>query len=188
MGGKSGSRDREPAASEPVNRRVDGFVWLARHTRRRDIVAFVRGTKDVPPDWLSEDRVWPKVQRDRAIWKALHPDDGTSPSLREVSDALKARGVSHQMVANVRDVYQSLDGPKPPTKDTSRLKLRKLARKAVTREVIAQFDAGELTAVHVADLIGGGADHRNAVYWIGRMRELYAEQDAPNQKPARKRW
>jgi hypothetical protein len=74
------------AKNEQVDRRTDGFVWLSRHSRKADIVAFVRGSRDTPPDWLKTDRVWPKVHRDRAIWKAAHPPSGTPvPSLREIA-------------------------------------------------------------------------------------------------------
>lgn len=170
--------------NRPVTRRVDGFVWLSRHARRTEIVSFVRGTKDSPPDWLKVDRVWPKVRRDRAIWKAAHPDGNTEhvkyhqrkPSLREVAESCKELKVSYQTVANVLAVYDSPHGP-APRQDQERLKLRKFARKAITSEVIKQFDAGEITASQVAELIGNGADYRNAVYWVAKMREVYQKQE-----------
>ncbi len=162
----------ESKSEEPVSRRVDGFVWLARHSRKVEIVAFVRGTSDKPPDWLRSDRVWPKVERDRAIWKAAHANGDKLPSLRDVADSLQPRKVSHQMVANVLGIYSAPGGPKAP-KDTDRLKLRSLARKALTRKVVDDYYASRITAVEVAELIGGGADYRNAVYWLGRMRKSY---------------
>lgn len=162
--------------NRPVTRRVDGFVWLTRHARRTEIVSFVRGTKDNAPDWLKADRVWPKVRRDRAIWKAAHPADGTNPSLREVAEACKEFKVSYQTVANVLAVYDTPQGP-APREDQERLKLRKFARRAITRDVITQFDAGEITASQVAELIGNGADHRNAVYWLNKMRDSYQKQE-----------
>jgi len=149
---------------------------LTRHARRTEIVSFVRGTKDNAPDWLKSDRVWPKVRRDRSIWKAAHPEDGRKPSLREVAEACKELKVSYQTVANVLAVYGDPDGPEP-REDQERLKLRKFARKVITREVIARFDAGDITASQVAELIGNGADHRNAVYWINKMRESYQKQE-----------
>lgn len=169
-------------SSDPVSRRVDGFVWLTRHARRTEIVSYVRGARDVPPEWLREDRAWAKVQRDRAIWKAAHPASGPQPSLREVAEACAALKVSYETVRNVLAVYADANGPKP-RQDQERLKLRKFAKKAITRDVIDQFDRGELTAVDVAELIGNGADHRNAVYWLGRMRELYDKQDAGGATP-----
>lgn len=162
-----------------VTRRVDGFVWLARHARREEIVAYVTGGRDACPDWLKHDRVFVKVQRDRSVWKAAHAGEGGKrASLREISKAVTADGfgVSYEMVANILKVYA--DGGPERREDQDRLRLKVYARRAITREVVAQFDAQELTAAQVAELIGHGADYRNAAYWIERMREVYAAQDA----------
>lgn len=183
--GKSGKR------TSPVERRVDGFVWLARHARKADIVSFVRGAKDNPPDWLKADRSWPKVARDRAIWKAAHPDGKQTLSLREAADAVQGYAVSYQTVANVLAVYADASGPNRPD-DAKRLALKRFAKPIVTRELIEQFDRKEVTAVQVAEMIGNGADYRNALYWINRMRDVFAKQDAaseggPKAKKVRKR-
>lgn len=181
--------------NDQVDRRTDGFVWLSRHSRRADIVSFVRGTRDTPPDWLRADRVWPKVQRDRAIWKAAHPPGGAAaPSLREIAAQFKdskepeLNGITRGTVANVLNAYRQ-GGPTAKT-DKPRLKLRAHARRAITRDVLAQFDRGEITATDVAGLIGNGADHRNAVYWLAKMRQVFEKQDEgteTNRQPKRKR-
>ena len=174
-------RGATSAPAETITRRVDGFMWLAKHSRRPAIVAFVRGVKGTPPDWLAEDRVWPKVKRDRAVWRAAQLGSTAPVSLRGVAAALAKGGVevSYQTVANVLDVYSDPNGPAAPdAKKPPRLKLKSAARKAVTPEVVARFDAGELTAVRVAELIGAGADHRNALYWLCRMRLVYAKLGA----------
>jgi hypothetical protein len=161
-------------------RRLDGFVWLARHSRRRDIVAYVRGGRDAAPEWLKADRVFAKVKRDRAVWQAAHPADGRTPSLREVADAVAASGfkVSHQTVDNILTAYADLSGPKP-AQDVDRRRLKWVARRVITREVVAAFDAGQMTLADVAALIGHNADQRNAAYWVGRMRTKYQQTDAP---------
>lgn len=163
-----------------MSRRVDGFVWLARHARRDEIVSFVTGNRDAVPDWMKHDRALPKIQRDRAVWKAsFPPGGGKDVSLREAAAKVYASDgfeVSYQMVGNILEVYAA--GGPARREDQKRLKLKKHARRAITRAVLAQFDAQELTAVQVAELIGNGADYRNATYWLERMREVFAAEDA----------
>lgn len=162
-----------------MTRRVDGFVWLARHARREEIVAFVTGNRDAMPDWMLHDRALNEIKRDRAVWKSAQSDDGKAPSLRTIAQRTLADfkiEVSYQMVKNIVDVYAA--GGPPRREDQKRLKLKRHAHSAITRAVLAQFDAQELTAVQVAALIGHGADYRNATYWLERMREVFAAEDA----------
>lgn len=161
---------------EPIERRIDGSVWLARHVRRRDIVSYVRGNRDAPPDWLKNDRVWEKVCRDRTVWKAAHPSVGPERSVREVAELCKHLGITRGTVHHILLTYANPEGP-AQRKDTARLNLRTIARKAITREVVSNYYAGRVSATDVAALIGNGADHRNAVYWLGRMRKTYEQAD-----------
>lgn len=157
-----------------IVRRVDGCAWLVKHSRRSEIVKFVCAAGSAPvPAWVHGDAARDKILRDRAVWQAANPPKGEPvPGLREIGERC---GVSYQTVKNILDAYAS---DLPSASFVPRLSLRVQARKVVTREVVRKFDAGQLSATQVAEIIGNGADHRNALYWVNRMRDLYAQKDA----------
>lgn len=133
---------------------------------------------------MRDDPNFEKIERDRRIWQAKNtkPKDSKSyPGLRPVAASC---GVSYQMVKNVLDAYAEASKVKgdEPAKPIERLKLKKPARLYITRKVLADYDAGKLTAQQIAKELDPSADHRNAVYWVERMRTLFARQDKSDQK------